>query len=411
MSEWKKVRLGDICDILSSKRIFAKEYVREGVSFFRGKEIIEKQKGNKVSTELFITRERYEELKSKSGVPSKGDILLTSVGTLGVPWVVTNEKFYFKDGNLTWFRNFNNIDSTFLYYWILSPKAKDQIDQKCIGSTQRALTIETLRKFEINLPPLEEQERIAKILGSLDDKIELNNKINRNLEAQAEALFKQWFVDFDFPDPSGNPYRTSGGAMIDSPMGTIPDGWRVERFGDNAIVKRGGSPRPIQEYLSDKGLRWLKISDVTSVNSPFILDIKEHIKESGLSKTTLLNKGRLVLSNSATPGIPKILAVDTCIHDGWLHFPESTFSNEFMYLLFMEIRPNLVLLGNGSVFTNLKTDIVKDHLLAKADSQTLILFDKIIKPLFARMHSIAEENMKLSQIRDSLLPKLMNNEI
>ena len=101
MSKWNKMKLGDIASIASSKRIFAREYQREGIPFYRGKEIIEKHKGNAVSTELFISRERYEEIKNKYDVPRPGDILLSSVGTLGIPWLVDEDEFYFKDGNLT----------------------------------------------------------------------------------------------------------------------------------------------------------------------------------------------------------------------------------------------------------------------------------------------------------------------
>ena len=227
MKEWKEYKIGDLCKITSSRRIFAIEYKDFGVPFYRGKEIIEKQKGNKISTELFISQERYDEIKAKHGVPQKGDMLLTSVGTLGIPYVVQDEVFYFKDGNLTWFSDFNNLDSRFLYYWFLSPIGKDNIDSKAIGSTQKALTIDTLSRFEISLPPLEEQKKIANILGTIDDKIEINRRINDNLEQQAQALFKSWFVDFEIPNEEGEPYKSSGGKMVESGLGLIPEGWRT----------------------------------------------------------------------------------------------------------------------------------------------------------------------------------------
>ena len=144
--------------------------------------------------------------------------------------------------------------------------------------------------------------------------------INKNLEQQAQALFKSWFLDYEPWD------------------GSVPDSWKHGKLGDFAEIKRGGSPRPIQEYLSDSGLRWLKISDVTSLQTPFVIDIKDHIIEAGLRKTVFLKAGSLVLSNSATPGVPKILDVDSCIHDGWLYFPESKFSKEYLYLYFKKQR-------------------------------------------------------------------------
>ena len=191
----------------------------------------------------------------------------------------------------------------------------------------------------------------------------------------------------------------------------MPSAWEKAPLGTFVEIKRGGSPRPIQDFLSDSGLRWLKISDVTSLKSPFILEIKEHIKLEGLKKTVFLNAGELVLSNSATPGIPKILDVDSCIHDGWLYFPKSQLSKYYLYLFFKHIRKELVALGNGSVFTNLKTDILKAFPAVKADADTLTSFDSIAKPLFDAMLNLDRENAHLVAMRDALLPKLMAGEI
>lgn len=206
-------------------------------------------------------------------------------------------------------------------------------------------------------------------------------------------MFESWFVNYDHWN------------------GVKPDDWITAPLGTFVEIKRGGSPRPIQDYLSDCGLRWLKISDVTSLNSPFVLDIKEHIKEEGLKKTVFLKAGALVLSNSATPGIPKILDVDSCIHDGWLYFPKTELSKYYLYLLFKHIRTELVALGNGSVFTNLKTDILKAFPVTKADADTLKQFDSIVAPLFNAMLVADRGNNKLTAMRDALLPKLMSGEI
>lgn len=183
MAKWNKVKLGEIASITSSKRIFAREYQTDGIPFYRGKEIIEKHKGNAVSTELFISRERYEEIKNKFDVPCPGDILLSSVGTLGVPWLVDEGEFYFKDGNLTWLRCNDKTTPEFLYLWLNSAEAKNQIDAKCIGSTQKALTIDTLNKFEVTLPPMDVQVRICDVIIPIRKKIETNKKINNNLAA------------------------------------------------------------------------------------------------------------------------------------------------------------------------------------------------------------------------------------
>lgn len=192
---WETVNLGDICRITSSKRIFAKEYRTSGVPFYRGKEIIEKHNGRKVSNELYISKERYEEIRNKFDVPKKGDILLSSVGTLGVAWLVDEDEFYFKDGNLTWIRCNEKMIPGFLYLWLNSPSARNQINAMCIGSTQKALTIETLKNFLVELPPIETQKRICRIIDPISNKIKTNNQINKNLLEQVLTLYRNKFVD------------------------------------------------------------------------------------------------------------------------------------------------------------------------------------------------------------------------
>ena len=191
----------------------------------------------------------------------------------------------------------------------------------------------------------------------------------------------------------------------------IPEGWKSIKLGDTTEIKRGASPRPIQNFLSSKGLNWLKISDVTNLQSPFILDIKEHIIDTGLKNTVYLNKGALILSNSATPGIPKILDVDSCIHDGWLYFPKSCFSNEFLYLLFLNIKNDLIRLGNGTVFNNLKTDIVKNFFVLLPKENILKLFNTSIISIFKMIRHLTREYKQLSDLRDTLLPRLMSGEL
>jgi len=197
VSEWQEVKLGELVDIGSSKRIFYEDYVNVGIPFYRSKEVIEKYNGNDISTDLFITKEKFEQIKEKYGAPQTGDLLLTSVGTLGIPYIVQEgEEFYFKDGNLTWFKNYkSNLYNEFLYYWIISPIGKNALDMMSIGSTQAALTIQGLKNLDFDVPPIEEQKAIASVLSSLDDKIDLLHRQNTTLECMAETLFRQWFVE------------------------------------------------------------------------------------------------------------------------------------------------------------------------------------------------------------------------
>jgi len=176
------VKLSQCCEITSSKRIYAKEYTQSGIPFYRGKEIIEKHKGlSDVSTELFISEEKFEELSRKFGAPQSGDLLLTAVGTLGVPYVVsTDDKFYFKDGNLIWFKNFNGLLPQYLYHYLLSSAGKRQLAKSTIGSSQSALTIVRLEKITIPLPNINIQQDFVERLEQTASSLSLVEMHRRN---------------------------------------------------------------------------------------------------------------------------------------------------------------------------------------------------------------------------------------
>ncbi|MDE6708368.1 MAG: restriction endonuclease subunit S [Oscillospiraceae bacterium] len=390
-SEWKECTIADLGEVVSGATPSTKKsenYENGTISWITPKDLSKFHDRYIYHGERNITKIGLKSCSAK--MLPKNTILFSSRAPIGYLAIAgtelcTNQGFKSVIPNA-------NTDFLFLYY--LLKFHKQNIEHMGSGTTFKEISGNTMKSIKVSVPvDISEQHKIAIILSAIDDKIELNNKINQNLEQQAQAIFKSWFIDFE---PFG---------------GVMPDDWKIDKLETFVKIKRGASPRPIQKYLINTGYNWLKISDVTNLKSPFILEIKECIKESGVKKTVLLKKGSLVLSNSATVGIPKILDVDSCIHDGWLYFPESKFSNEYLYLLFSFIKKDLVLLGNGSIFTNLKTDILKKFKVVLPVQSVLEIFQTLISPLFLEMKNIAHKNQKLSAIRDLLLPKLMNGEI
>lgn len=295
------------------------------------------------------------------------------------------------------------IEPRFLYYLTTNDNYINYLVQSCSGSAYPAFSPKVILDSEVTIPELTEQKSIASILSAIDDKIENNLAINKTLEEMAMALYKHWFVDF-------GPFQD--GEFVDSELGRIPKGWEVMRLDDIITVKRGGSPRPIQDFLAPSGLPWVKISDATASNSPYLMETKEFIKEEGLRKTVLLKKGSLILSNSASPGIPKFLELDACIHDGWLHFPEiNRFGKYLLFLTFLRIKEELIQKGNGSVFTNLKTDILKSQLVTLPPKEIEEKINSQIKSFFKKIRENSIENQTLTQLRDTLLPKLISGEV
>lgn len=404
--EWEKCKLGDVCNISSSKRIFAKEYTKAGIPFYRGKEIIEKSLGNNVSTELFISQKRYEEIKSKFDVPQKGDILLTSVGTLGVPWLVNEDDFYFKDGNLTWLRTKNELLNTFLYLWLNSSEAKHQIDTMCIGSTQRALTIDTLRKFEISVPSIQTQEKICSILYPIMDKIELNNAINNNLEQQAQALFKQWFID--------NPENTnwSVGTFSELIQSTLNGDWGKEtptgnnaekvyciRGADIPEVKAGNKGKMPIRYILPKNYtnKKLEAGDI-------VVEISGGSPTQSTGRCTAITQSLLDRYDSGM----------VCTNFCKAIKPKSGYSL-FVYYYWQYLYEKGIFFSYENGTTGIKnldfSGLIETESILIPPFDKIIAFDDYCKSIFNQIFANGKESEHLVVLRDTLLPKLMSGEI
>lgn len=187
--EWEEKSLGELLTITSSKRIFYSEYVSSGIPFYRSKEIIELRNSGSTSSELYISDERFNEIDSKFGSPKEGDILMTSVGTLGVAYrVKANEKFYFKDGNLTWFKDFKGLPSSIIYLWLISKIGQEELASITIGSTQQALTIEGLKRISFKIPPKEIISICEKQFDDIISKKDSNQTQIRTLTALRDTL-------------------------------------------------------------------------------------------------------------------------------------------------------------------------------------------------------------------------------
>lgn len=395
----KNFQLKDIVNIQSSTRIFEKEYVEEGIPFYRSKEIIEKQKGNDVSTNLYISQERFNKIKQAYSVPRQGDILLTSVGTIGIPYMVReNEQFYFKDGNLTWFNNFSKeIDNKYFYYWILSEVGKEALNSILIGTTQKALTIKDLKSLEISLPPLSEQKRISSILSSFDNKIEQLKKQNNILEDIAQSIFKEWFVKYNFPNKDGKPYKDNNGKMIDSELGLIPEGWRVGKLGE--IVKCFDSKRiPLskEEREQRKGkYPYYGATEIMDYVNEYLFD----------GKYLLLAEDGSVQTNQ---GYPVLQLVDGKFwvnnHTHVLQGKEP-FSTEYIYLLMKKF--NITNIVTGAVQPKInKTNLLSLELLLP-DRKLVQNFNKTNTFLFEKIFENSYNITNLTKTKTALLNKLL----
>ena len=396
---WKTVTLGDISSNIQTgpfgSQLHQSDYSEEGTPVVMPKDLV-----NGHISEASIARVSEDHVNRLNRHKIEvGDILYSRRGDVGrcAFATETEEGWLCGTGCLRVTIDISKAIPKFVFYQLQKAETVGWVEKHAVGATMLNLNTSILSSVPIEIPPLAEQQVIVDMLSAYDDLIENNQKQIKLLEEAAQRLYKEWFVDLRFPGHETTPI-TDG----------IPEGWRETTIGDETEVKRGGSPRPIQEYLSDEGLNWLKISDATASSSPFIYQIKEKIKPEGLKKTVFMKAGTIILSNSATPGIPKILKIDTCIHDGWLYFPNLKLSNEYMYHLFLQIRSDLVSRGTGAVFTNLRTDILKKYRFIRPADHILELFSKQVKPIFSEIDCLHQQVLLMTEARDRLLPKLMS---
>nr|WP_302967476.1 restriction endonuclease subunit S [uncultured Romboutsia sp.] len=415
-NELDLVKIGDICDVGSSKRIYASDYTESGIPFYRSKEVIELATNQEIINELFISKDKFNQLDEKFGSPKNGDILLASIGAnMGITYYVnTNYKFYFKDGNVTWFKNFkNNVNSKYIYYWIKSPLTQQKFINIAIGSAQKALTIDSLRKLDIYLPPLEEQEKIANILSSLDDKIELNNEMNKTLEEMAQSIFKRWFVDFEFPNEDGEPYKSSGGEMVDSELGMIPKGWEVQCIGDIGNVITGKTPSAKVEGSYGDECNFITPRDIT--DSPIILNTERKLSSIGINnlKKNLVCKNSIGVScigsnlgevyitgeNSITNQ-----QINTVVLDESHIYP-------YVYIYLKNMKNEFLNMAGGSAVPIINKTSFSEINILMPDMYILNKFVQSTTCYFERIEENLKENESLIALRDSLFPKLMSGEI
>jgi type I restriction enzyme, S subunit len=186
---WEVVTLGDLADITSSKRIYAEDYVQDGIPFYRSKEIIQKASNVEITEPLFISYEKFQGIKARYGVPQEGDILMTSVGTLGISYFVKeNDCFYFKDGNLIWFKKNDNCTNKYLYSWMKSEQGRSSLMETSIGTSQAAFTIVNLKKISIIKPSKAILKNLVSFIDPIDSQKEKLSGSVQNLKQTRDRL-------------------------------------------------------------------------------------------------------------------------------------------------------------------------------------------------------------------------------
>ena len=400
-------KIEDLCEVTSSKRIYAKEYQDSGIPFYRGKEVTEKYNGNlNVTTELFITEEKYEEVKNKHGVPKTGDMLLTSVGTLGSTYIVKySDKFYFKDGNLTWFRNFNGLNSSYLKYWLESPQGKGELKRSAIGAAQPAYTISNLKNMRISLPSEEEQKDVVQTISNYNNLIDNNNRRISILEIMVQSIYQEWFVKFRFPEYQNTKFEESS-------LGVIPEGWEIKAASEVIDI----APKMSLPKVGEKP--FVSMPNVSTA-SMIIDEIEMRAGNSGtkfINGDTLLARITPCLQNGKT-GFVQFLDDINPIGFGSTEFivmRSKELTPEFVYCLARSdsFRGNAInSMAGADGRQRVKNECFNSYYLAVPPNKYLEIFSKISVPAFKEVFTLSQKNKNLKKQRDMLLPKLISGKM
>lgn len=407
---FEKIKLGDVSKVSSSKRIFAKQYVEKGIPFYRQKEIIDKKNKVEITEPLFISTETYNDIKSKFGVPQKGDLLITAVGvTLGIPYVVDDEVFYFKDGNLIWLRDFDeDINSKYLYYWITSDVGQKSMWSRTIGSAQPALTIDTIKQFEVPIPTYEVQNKVVDILTAYDSLIENNQKQIILLEEAAQRLYKEWFVDLRFPG-----YEAV--EVIDG----IPSGWTLQSLSDVFDYIRGKSYTS-QEIVDKNGVIMVNLKNIKAfggykrnAEKNFIGKFKDEQRlcagDIVMGVTDMTQERRLVGHVAIVPDLGEVMTFSMDL----IKLIPKMVTKGFLYatMRFGGYSKRISPLANGVNVLHLKPDAMMSMKMLVPPCDIVEQYEAIFKIYHDKIEILQKQCDIIVEARNRLLPKLMSGEI
>ncbi|OGY17591.1 MAG: hypothetical protein A2784_00585 [Candidatus Chisholmbacteria bacterium RIFCSPHIGHO2_01_FULL_48_12] len=379
-----------------------------------------------------ISKSDFQEINRRSGV-DQWDILFSMIGTVGEAVLVKNPKVDFAIKNIGLFKNKSEIEAKWLYYYLKSPLAVHYIKSHSSGSTQQYLTLDSLRKFPVLVVSKEEESKILSILSSLDDKIELNRKMNKTLEEIGKALFKRWFVDFEFPfdfaqgkpNFDGKPlpaevltkagYKSSGGKMVDSELGEIPKDWTVLPIEDVVTIKGGTTPSTSNpDYWTNGKINWATPKDLSVLQSSILLDTERQITEKGLERigSGLLPMNSILLSSRAPIGYLAITNIPVAVNQGFIGIVCNKGISSYYLYFWLKFNMNLIKnMANGSTFLEISKSSFKQILFVKPSAQVLKRFEQVTASFFSNIVKNELELNTLTKIRDSLLPRLMSGKL
>ena len=314
--------------------------------------------------------------------------------------------------------NESKVDYQYCYYLLISDKITNYLcgqNTNTSGSHKR-INPDNFLDINIDLPELAEQKRIGKLLSDIDHKIVLNRAINQNLEAMAKQLYDYWFVQFDFPNEDGKPYKSSGGEMVwnEKLKRDIPASWKTKVIEDIADVYNGATPSTVNEQNYGGNIVWITPKDLSDQKQKFVYQGERNISQAGYNScsTHLLPPNTILMSSRAPIGLLSIAKTELCTNQGFKSFvPKAENISTYLYYYLNIHIKQIEQLGTGTTFKEVsREDVLKFPILKPSDT-ILDLWEERVSALNNKQFEIQKENEYLTKLRDGLLPLLMNGQV
>lgn len=349
--------------------------------------------GNRVFTEQNLPRvSDSDKARLIKYTLSTGDIVFSRVGSVDrCSYVDKSHDGWMFSGRCLRVRPTEPVDSLYLYYYFCLEETKQFVRNIAVGATMPSINTKLLGEVEIALPDLNNQKRIAAVLSSLDDKIENNQKLNDNLEQQAQSYFQELFVDNADPE------------------------WAIGTISDLGTVVGGSTPSKAKpEYYTESGIAWITPKDLSINKSKFVSHGENDITELGLknSSAAIMPEGTVLFSSRAPIGYIAIAAGEVTTNQGFKSVvPKPEIGTPFVYFFLKNTLPVIEGMASGSTFKEVSGSTMKNVPAVIPDAETLAKFSDFCAPIFAQQRILEEQNQSLATLRDNLLPKLMSGEI
>ncbi len=355
---------------------------------------------------------------------NKGDIItpLTEqvAGLLGETARIPEGNLYIQSGDIGLvIPDERLLDKDFAYYLVSSPLVKKQLDAAAQQTKIRHTSPDAIKDCVSYIPELMEQKKIAKLLDAINDKVTNNNAIAVELESMAKDLYDYWFVQFDFPDENGKPYKSSGGKMVwnDELKREIPEGWENGIVSDLGTVVTGGTPSTgCAEYFakSKSGHAWATPKDLSNLNGRYFYHGEADITDAGLKNSAgnIMPKGSVLFTTRAPIGYIAITANEACTNQGFKSIvPAKKFGTEFVFQTLKMLTPQMQRVGVGSTFKEVSKDVFSHQSIVIPSVNLLKKYAALTLDIAEKIRNTQEENVELTSLRDFLLPMLMNGQV